>query len=291
LRVEELRLAAARLGSAAPSRPPAGPRPAGSIPLRPELAALRQRLYKLDNKVKHEFKRDAGTVLRYCLTCCATTCRVVAWLAASKCMDRATLWAGLMERTCLEQAVLFLTYFVRPPPPHPLLSPAEAPLRQCVQSLVEKTWQELQPSWMDDLAQQPVAAALPPSSAENTPLGLPGLAALPVAAVGGGAAVEGGDSGAGGGGAGGTNGGVNDATLMLAMLLAQGIAMPAGFGAPAMPAPAAQQANTDAAAAAEAAAPLDPAQAEALARARVAALAPDSPLTAGLAAKEEAAKA
>ena len=37
------------------------PTPAGSIPLRPELAALRQRLYKLDNKVKHEFKRsDAG---------------------------------------------------------------------------------------------------------------------------------------------------------------------------------------------------------------------------------------
>lgn len=34
--------------------------PAGSIPLRPELAALRQRLYKLDNKVKHDFKRDAG---------------------------------------------------------------------------------------------------------------------------------------------------------------------------------------------------------------------------------------
>lgn len=37
-----------------------GPPPAGSIPLRPELAALRQRLYKLDNKVKHDFKRDAG---------------------------------------------------------------------------------------------------------------------------------------------------------------------------------------------------------------------------------------
>lgn len=40
---------------------------AGSIPLRPELAALRQRLYKLDNKVKHEFKRDAGTGAVQCV--------------------------------------------------------------------------------------------------------------------------------------------------------------------------------------------------------------------------------
>ena len=44
---------------ACPARP-AHALPPGSIPLRPELAALRQRLYKLDNKVKHEFKRDAG---------------------------------------------------------------------------------------------------------------------------------------------------------------------------------------------------------------------------------------
>lgn len=45
---------------------PCLPSTAGSIPLRPELAALRQRLYKLDNKVKHDFKRDAGE-LRACL--------------------------------------------------------------------------------------------------------------------------------------------------------------------------------------------------------------------------------
>ncbi|KAI7838067.1 hypothetical protein COHA_008150 [Chlorella ohadii] len=56
--------------------------PTGSIPLRPELAALRQRLYKLDNKVKHDFKRDAAaplqargaaSLLRSC-PCVSTVC-------------------------------------------------------------------------------------------------------------------------------------------------------------------------------------------------------------------------
>lgn len=149
---------------------------------------------------------------------------------------------------------------------------------------------------MEDLAQQP-AAPLPPSSAENTPLGLPGLA-LPLAGA------EGGD---------GAVGGVSDATLMLAMLLAQGISIPAGLGVPAMPLPAGQQGGTDAAvpviqaeaaaaveeeeasrapaapaADAQATPPLDPGEAEALALARVAALAPDVPVAASAGAEEAA---
>lgn len=116
--------------------------PTGSIPLRPELAALRQRLYKLDNKVKHDFKRDA-----------------------------------------------------------------EGPLRQCVQSLVDKTWQELQPSWMSDLAQQPAAEG-------------GSLPAVPALAAGG--------SGGSGGEGGGAFAGVDAATLW-ALFVSQGLLVP-GLG-------------------------------------------------------------
>ncbi|PSC76547.1 RWP-RK transcription factor [Micractinium conductrix] len=117
--------------------------PTGAIPLRPELAALRQRLYKLDNKVKHEFKRDQ-----------------------------------------------------------------EAPLRQCVYSLVEKTWQELQPSWMSDLARQaPLLQPLPDAATA-------GAAAAPAPAP----AADAGVAEAA------TAGGFDAAqAVMLAMLMAQGM--------------------------------------------------------------------
>ncbi|KAI3437699.1 hypothetical protein D9Q98_000148 [Chlorella vulgaris] len=171
--------------------------PTGSIPLRPELAALRQRLYKLDNKVKHEFKRDA-----------------------------------------------------------------EAPLRQCVQSLVDKTWQELQPTWMANLAQQAPAAPQLNLNVGNMPLPpmpLPSLDASGAANASSG-------------------GGVSDATLMLAMLLAQGV--PSGFMLPSMAPPPLDAAAATAAQASLTTAQqpeLSPEEAEAAAKARVAALAPDLP--------------
>ncbi len=87
---------------------------------------------------------------------------------------------------------------------------AEAPLRQCVHSLVEKTWQELQPSWVTSLARQ--------QPAQPAPMPLPMLLPMP-------SMMEGGEADGGAGG-------VNDATLMLAMLLAQGVTVPPPFMMP-----------------------------------------------------------
>ncbi len=87
------------------------------------------------------------------------------------------------------------------PPPASFLPtfPAEGPLRQCVQSLVDKTWQELQPSWMSDLAaQQPAADA---------------------------GALAAADGSGGAGGEGGAGGGVDAATLW-ALFVSQGLLVP-----------------------------------------------------------------
>lgn len=163
--------------------------PTGSIPLRPELAALRQRLYKLDNKVKHEFKRDA-----------------------------------------------------------------EAPLRHCVHSLVEKTWQELQPAWMADLVQQQQQLLLPAAGLQlplpPMPLPLPAMSAtvsnrqqqlpplsLPLFSAGVAEPVRtGGPQDMRTGSAAPAAGGVgNSAPLTLATLLAESLPLPPGLLLP-MPA-------------------------------------------------------